>query len=156
MPSPQQKVCPQCQTPAPVSAGFCGSCGHRYRTQFANTPSRHQRLPLVIFLLVPLVAFGAFLLVMLLGRKPASTPPDSDKIAPLTPPSAREEPRAEPPPPKLESDPLMREAQRALKHATQDIEDRALNLREEEKRSRRSRSSGRSSDNEPVILEGGR
>ena len=36
MTSPQ-KICPQCQTPAPLDAAFCRRCGRQYRTQFAAT-----------------------------------------------------------------------------------------------------------------------
>ncbi|HLK59385.1 MAG TPA: zinc ribbon domain-containing protein [Chthonomonadaceae bacterium] len=30
-----QKICPQCQTVAPLEAAFCRQCGRQYRTQFA-------------------------------------------------------------------------------------------------------------------------
>lgn len=30
----QHKICPRCQTPAPLDAAFCGQCGRQYRTQF--------------------------------------------------------------------------------------------------------------------------
>lgn len=29
------KVCPKCQSPAPLDATFCGQCGRQYRTQFS-------------------------------------------------------------------------------------------------------------------------
>jgi hypothetical protein len=32
------KICPKCQSPAPLEATFCGQCGRQYRTQFV-TPS---------------------------------------------------------------------------------------------------------------------
>jgi hypothetical protein len=32
--SSMQKVCPNCRTPAPIAAAFCGQCQHQFRTQF--------------------------------------------------------------------------------------------------------------------------
>lgn len=156
MPSPQ-KICPHCHTPAPVSAGFCGSCGHQYRTQFAGSGARSSSLSPLLFVLVPLFAVGAFWLVLTLGRKPTPSI-DTAKTTPLPlePPRAIEESHTEPSAPKTESDPLIREAQRALKHANQEIEDRALHLKEEEQRSRSSRGSSRKIESDPIILEGGR
>jgi hypothetical protein len=37
--TPPHKICPQCKTPAPLDAGFCGQCGRQYRTQFAPPPA---------------------------------------------------------------------------------------------------------------------
>ena len=31
---PQQKLCPNCRTPSPLTAPTCAQCGHVYRTQF--------------------------------------------------------------------------------------------------------------------------
>lgn len=34
------KLCPRCQTPAPLDARFCSQCGRQYRTQFpSSSPS---------------------------------------------------------------------------------------------------------------------
>ena len=56
-----QKICPQCQTPAPLDAAFCRNCGRQYRTQFASgggavTPSASAPSPVPASSLPPFEA----------------------------------------------------------------------------------------------------
>src|SRR5579859_4530291 len=36
--TPKYKICPKCHTPAQVTDGTCGRCGHIFRTQFQPVP----------------------------------------------------------------------------------------------------------------------
>ncbi|HZT44145.1 MAG TPA: zinc ribbon domain-containing protein [Chthonomonadaceae bacterium] len=48
------KVCPRCQTPAPLEARFCSQCGRQYRTQFpASSPSSPAAAPETSFTAAP-------------------------------------------------------------------------------------------------------
>ncbi len=85
------KICPKCQTPAPIEATFCGQCGRQYRTQFAAaeqqsyltehrtpelqtpgpellTPNFQRLSPYVAAAIVVLSAVVAILILMLSHR----------------------------------------------------------------------------------------
>src|SRR5580700_10799049 len=40
------KICPKCQSPAPLEATFCGQCGRQYRTKFGAAPNTQYPSPL--------------------------------------------------------------------------------------------------------------
>ncbi len=43
--APQAKLCPSCQTPAPLDAGQCARCGHTFRTKFVPDPATQPGPP---------------------------------------------------------------------------------------------------------------
>jgi hypothetical protein len=141
--SQPNKICPRCQTPAPLSAGFCGSCGHRYRTAFSEPASAWGSLRVALIFLVPLTAAFMFWLVLTLGRpkSPSATPLEREPQAVRAPEPLEIKPAPKPKPQETTSDdPVMREAQRALKSANREIEERASRLQ------------GGTSQREPIIL----
>ncbi len=141
--SQPNKICPQCQTPAPLHAGFCGNCGHRYRTAFAEPASAWGGLRVALFFLVPLTAAFMFWLVLVLGRpkSPNALPIEQEPQAVRAPEPLEIKPAPKPKPKETTSDdPVMREAQRALKSANKEIEERASRLQ------------GGASPREPIIL----
>jgi hypothetical protein len=39
------KRCPRCQRAEQLEAGYCGGCGHQFRTQFGSSPEPTQVFP---------------------------------------------------------------------------------------------------------------
>lgn len=140
-----RKLCPQCQTPAPVEAGFCGRCGHQYRTQFAPNAAPSQANPPLALqkrgaalqksggatpflgVLVTLIALGSFGFVVWVGTRPKQAQPD-ERVAvrvPTSAPAAKSAPQEEggdQASKRAGLDPVEAEARRALERAKRNID----------------------------------
>ncbi len=127
------KLCPKCQTPAPIEAVFCGSCGHQYRTHFtpqAPTPNFAPPTPRpasskgLTVALASVIGMGVFGGVLWLGTRPKSVElPHVSTVS--TPPSTVTRTQKEIPvetPKQTSLDPVEAEARRAIERAKRNID----------------------------------
>lgn len=141
-----QKICPRCRALAPLDAGFCGQCGHQYRTQFTAPPvvlpqaapayasaafpdpvSAVPRRPLQWLAVAGIAALTFALVFWFAGRRNGAAPsaPSSGYIRQASTPQRVSVPSEEDSAARraldAEADPVTAQAQREVERAKRDL-----------------------------------